>query len=86
MKHPTTVTGYNGSLDELAKAIGNMQYDKTAEFIEKLADDIKRQADADTQKGRAQLASRLYQTAEELYSARDKMLEAWKICKPYMND
>ena len=78
--------GYNGSLDDLAKAVGNMRYDCTAEFIEKLADDIQRQADSDNTKGRAKLAKKLYFTAQGLYYARDILLSAWKICKPYMED
>ena len=85
-KHPKTVKGFQGSLDELAKSIGNMTYDQTSSFIEKLANDIKRQADADFQRGRVKLASQLYATADELYHARDKMNVAWNICEPYMKD
>jgi len=85
-KHPRNVVGFEGSLDELAKSIGNMTYDQTSSFIEKLADDIKRQADADLARGREKLATELYATANELYLARDKMDLAWKICEPYMKD
>jgi len=63
-----------------------MTYDQTVSFIEKLADDIKRQADADLTRGRKKLASELYATANELYQARDRMDLAWKICEPYMKD
>jgi len=83
-KHPRYVEGFDGSLDELAESIGNMTYDQTSSFIEKLADDIKKQADADLKRGRKKLASELYSTANELYQARDKMDLAWKICEPYM--
>ena len=83
-KHPRTVKGFEGTLDQLAKSIGNMTYDQTTCFIEKLADDIKRQADADLGRGRNKLASELYNTANKLYEARDKMDLAWKICEPYM--
>ena len=85
-KHPRTVEGFEGSLDELARSIGNMTYDQTSSFIEKLADDIKRQADADSARGRKKLASELYATANELYQARDRMDLAWKICGPYIKD
>ena len=85
-KHPRNVEGFEGSLDELAKSIGNMAYDQTTSFIEKLADDIKRQADADLKRGREKLATELYATADELYQARDKMYLAWKICEPYMKE
>jgi molybdenum-dependent DNA-binding transcriptional regulator ModE len=83
-KHPLTVEGFTGSLDALAQSVGNMQYDQTAAFIETLADDIQRQADADSARGRKKLAAQLYATAQELYKARDAMQAAWEICKPYM--
>ena len=63
-----------------------MAYDQTASFIEKLADDLKRQADADNARGRIKLAKELYAAAEKMYGARDKMHLAWKICEPYMKD
>jgi hypothetical protein len=83
-KHTKFVEGFQGSLDDLAKSIGNMTHDQTAVFIEKLADDIKRQADNDLAKGRKQLANKLYQTSNELYKAKVEMDSAWKICEPYM--
>ena len=84
-KHPLEIEGF-GSLDELAEEVGNLRYDKTRDFLSSLADDIKRQADADKGRGRLQLAEKLYQTAERLYSARDEMERAWKICEPYMKE
>ncbi len=84
-EHPREAKGFEGTLRELANSIGNMTYDKTASFIGELADDITRQADADSARGREKLSSTLYATAEELYQARDRMDKAWKICEPYMN-
>jgi len=84
VKHPENVEGFSGTLDELARSVGNMTYNQTAHFIEKLADDLKRQADADFSKGRKQLASSLYSTANSLYEAKRGMDLAWKICEPYM--
>lgn len=83
MKHPIKIKGFEGNLSGLAKAVGNMRYDKVRDFLEYLADDIKSQADADKQKAE-KLAERLYQTAEKLYKARDEMGSVWKICEPYM--
>jgi hypothetical protein len=85
-KHPKNIEGFEGSLDELAKSVGNLAYDQTSSFIEKLADDIKRQANADLARGRKKLSSELYMAANKLYEARDKMNLAWKICEPYMKD
>lgn len=86
MKHPVKVENYNGSLDELVKELGNLSYDVLSSFVAKLADDIKRQADNDDSRNRKKLAGKLYLTAEELHDAKEKLDEAWKICKPYMKD
>jgi len=86
MNHPSSVEGFKGSLDELVKSIGKMKYDSVSCFIEKLADDIKMQADNDKSKGRLKLAGQLYETANKLYEAKEKMDAAWKICEPYMKE
>jgi hypothetical protein len=86
MKHPNKLEGYNGTLEDLAKAIGNMSYDKTAEFIEDLAKDIGRQANEDCKKGRIKLSSKLYRTAKKLYQSKKSMEDVWKICEPYMKN
>lgn len=83
-KHPKNVKGFEGSLEKLAKSIGNMAYDEVANFIGELADDLKRQADSDLAKGRRKLAYELYVAADELYDAKKRMESAWEICKPYM--
>ena len=86
-KHPRSVEGYGESLENLARAVGNMTYDRTAEFIGELACDIERQAKGDEERGRLKLAARLYQVAEELYRAEREMTLVWKkICEPYMED
>ena len=36
-KHPTYVEGFNGSLEKLASSIGNMTYEKVAEFTKDYA-------------------------------------------------
>jgi hypothetical protein len=84
LKHPRNIDGFNGTLDELAQKIENMQYDRTSKFIGSLADYTKIRADADKTKGREKLSSNLYEAVEELYKARDAFQKAWKICKPYM--
>lgn len=86
MKHPNKVEGYNGTLEDLAKAVGNMSYNKTAEFIEKFANDLVRQADNDLEKGNIKVASGLYKTANKLYNAKKSMFRVWKICEPYMRN
>jgi len=84
MNHPKKIKGYNGTIEDLAKEIGNLRYDYLNEFLEDLELDIRRQADNDKETGRIQLADRLYATADNLKNVRDKLDEAWKICEPYI--
>ncbi|KKQ36035.1 MAG: hypothetical protein US50_C0001G0037 [Candidatus Nomurabacteria bacterium GW2011_GWB1_37_5] len=85
-KHPRHVEGYSGSLEDLAKAIGNMAYDQTSEFIGRLAGDIKSQAEKDLARGRTKLASKLNEAAFKLQQAQNSMHSAWKICEPFMKE
>lgn len=86
MTHPQNIKGYSGSLEELATAIGNLEYSSVELFLGELSKDIERQADADTRKGRRKLSGKLYDVARGLDYARRQMSEAWKICEPYMKD
>ena len=86
MKHPSIVIGWNGSLAELAQAVGNMSYDQTTRFIDLLADDIRKQANNDWTRGKTRLAAELYKTADALFEATVKMDDAWKICERYMKE
>ncbi len=84
-RHPKEVVGYNGSLKDLAQAIGAMSYDQVAVFIGELALDIKTQAEADlTLRKRKKLAKELFEAANLLSQAQTKINSAWDICEPYM--
>jgi hypothetical protein len=84
-KHPRQVEGYDGSLEQLAAAVGHMTYDQTAEFIGALGRDLRRQGEADRDlRGRDKLANRLFATADLLEGAEGTMSEAWDICEPHM--
>lgn len=85
-KHLEDIEGYEGKLEDLAIQIGNLKYNRTNDFILSLANEIKRQAEADEKRGRKKLSERLYKTAESLYQAYREMDLAWKICEPYMKE
>ncbi|MFZ0255471.1 MAG: hypothetical protein WAN46_07480 [Gammaproteobacteria bacterium] len=85
-KHLDFVEGFNGSLDDLARAIGRMRYDATAELFEKLADEFRRKADDDAQRGRAQLSQQLSNAGSELQYVRFRFEHIWKICESHMDD
>lgn len=92
IKHPDHVIGYEGSLDELAQAIGNMSYDQVALFIAKLSDNFQQQGKADAlrpsatdpTKTRQQLSANLLTAAEKLLEVKNQIDLAWKISKPHM--
>jgi hypothetical protein len=84
--HPGTVEGWNGSLHELAMAIGNMRYDTQADFIQLLTEEFERQSRADHDSGRNQLSARLDHVAAHLDWARVDLMMAWRICEPFMED
>lgn len=83
-KHPDHVPGYEGSMQDLAQAVGNMRYDKVVEFLDALAQDLKRQADADWNGGRTFLGDWLLGAYHEVAEARRCMEKAWEVCKPHM--
>lgn len=84
MKHPDHVPGWNGSLDELAVAVGSMRYHLVAEFVGCLAGEMIRQSTADGKRGRIKLAAALFKASHHLSAARKSLDVVWKICEPYM--
>ena len=85
MKHPIKIEGFE-NLEDLAKAVGNLRFDALDDFLRNLAEDLNKQADADKERGRINLANSLYDAASNVSSAREKITEAWKISEPYMRD
>ncbi len=86
MKHPKNVERYPGSLDELARETGNMDYASLAEFLQYLADDLKRQAVSDRKKSRVKLPAELEFAAEQLYAVKRRIDSAAEICKPHVQE
>lgn len=82
--HLDHVPGWNGTLTELAQAIGNMRYDRVAEFLDDLRKDFLRQAQNDGEAGRSVLADRLRLTAYDMGMAQARMEHVWKTCEPHM--
>jgi hypothetical protein len=58
-KHPLQVAGYPGTLQELAKEVGNLRYDKIVEFMRALRNDLHEQAVNDISAGRTKLGATL---------------------------
>lgn len=85
-KHPISVEGYSGSLEDLAKAVGRMRYDKVAEFVGYFAKHAQSEAEKDLADGKIKLPSKLFSASRFLYCVQDEYDSAWKICKPYMEE
>ena len=83
-KHPTKIVGWEASLQALARAIGRMRYDKTAEFLRHLAWDLQDQSNEDRAAGRGMLAAKLVGCRFKVDEAASDMERIWKICEPYM--
>lgn len=85
MKHPDYVEGWQGSMSELAHAIGRMRYDKVFEFLDCLAEEFYRQERGDVSRGRHKLAAELLLVAANINYAKDHVEQAWEICKARLN-
>jgi hypothetical protein len=76
MKHLNEID-YPGGFDKLAEDLGNLRYDTLTEFLEKLSNKIEKDARADRDRERHQLANQLTYSAKHIRNA-------WKICASFM--
>lgn len=84
MKHPDHVPGWGGSLEDLARAVIQMRYDKVAEFMDALARCLYEDQEADRKRGRKKLAGWLLLAAHDLGHVKRCINRAWTICQPRM--
>ena len=85
-QHKTEVEKYNGSLEELARDLGNLRYDTLAEFLKNLSLKIKVDGEKDGGRGRNKLAKVLKNSSEKLEESAKDINEAWRISESYMKD
>jgi hypothetical protein len=83
-KHPVGVPGWDGTLEELAQAVENLRYDKTAEFLEHLSNSFTKRSKSDREAGKPKLSNALYSAAHRTTVVRDYVWDAWIVCKPFM--
>ncbi len=83
-KHTHTVKGYDGTLEELAQAIGALRYDAAAELFKHLEDEYTRQSKEDGNRGRRQLSGMLEHFAKQFRQLHFSLARIWELCKPYM--
>ena len=84
MKHPFKPKKYDGYLDDLARDIADMRYDKILLFLRFLSKCIIVDGKKDKKAGRAKLAKLLSDCGEDIAISADRMEEIWELCEPYM--
>jgi hypothetical protein len=85
-RHPTTVEGFDGSLEDLARRVCSMRYDSVAEFFQHCKEELMRQSQADKKRGRTELARRLEHAIYYVRGVESWMRDIFDFCKPHMKD
>lgn len=86
MKHPDHIVGFNGTIEEAAKAVEQMRYEKTVDFLYALENAFGDRCYEDLLAGKKKLATHLADTVYFLSQARQELIEAWVICEPHMEN
>jgi hypothetical protein len=84
-RHKKDIAGIT-DMHILAEMVGDLHYQTLSEFLMSLAAKISADANKDKNGGRTKLAKELSESADNIYAAEQKILNAWYICKPYMNE
>lgn len=85
MKHSDTIPYYD-DLEPLAEALGDLYYDTLADFLHFLGDKLMQDANADMRRDRSALSGHLMACSLYLENASHEIQQAWKICKPHVQD
>lgn len=83
MKHPLTVNKYQGTLQELAKDVSNLNYDSLDQFIKWLGYYLYEDSEKDKMAGRVKLGENLRDASDLITASRLPIIHAWKICKKF---
>jgi len=84
-KHPTSVEGFDGSIEELATNVAKMRYDIILIFFRALTKEFRLQAQGDAKAGNTQLSHLLRGLVLMLEYAVGQMDKIWKLCKKHMS-
>ena len=84
-KHPTTVEGFGGSIEDLAAAVAKMRYDIIGVFLRALVKEFRSQAKGDAKAGNSQLSHLLTGLVLMLEYVVGQMDKIWKLCKKHMS-
>ncbi len=85
-KHPVKVEGFNGNLEELARAIFGMRYDVVVEFLKHSQKELRRQSEGDEGRGRIKLSNLLSDAEQKTVELQEIMEKIFLVCKPFMKN
>ena len=83
MVHPKTVEKYSGTIEELAKDIGNLDYGSLKQLYTELGYKLANDAEKDKERGRVKLSSMLEKLADLMISAEMQTEEISNVCINY---
>lgn len=85
MKHPTEIIGFTSSMQDIAKEIAMLRYDKLHEFMVALSQRLAEDGQKGLEAGKSKLAGALINAAGLMHHATIFINEANVICSPYNN-
>jgi hypothetical protein len=83
--HPKDIAGIT-DMKVLAEMIGDLHYETLEELLAQLANKLHVDAKKDLQAGRTELSDKLFDACYSMAQCETFISEAWKICKPFMNE
>jgi hypothetical protein len=82
--HKKDVCGIS-DMEVLAELIGDLHYENLSRLLYHLSNKVYEDGQKDFGAGRTKLSHFLFEAQMEIYSAHQKIEEAWKISKPFMD-
>ena len=84
MKHTSSIKTFDGELAELSERLGDLYYDCLSEFLLQLSCKLRKDGNADYNRGRKRLACQLHASADLLEAASEHVSNAWDISSPFV--
>ncbi|MGE0793401.1 MAG: hypothetical protein AB7V77_04465 [Candidatus Woesearchaeota archaeon] len=83
-KHTTELYNYKGSIDDCARDIIHMRFDKTTEHINSLSKYLELESSLEEELNHPKTSNHLYWASFYQKKSAEHMQKAWKNCEPHM--
>lgn len=83
-QHPVKIDKYDGSLEQLAIELGDLQYDVLGELLTRLSLKLQQDAAKDIDRGREKLGNNLFDAGKSILDSAMSIGLAWEICEPHI--